>query len=224
MIFSADTLERDTKAEEAIKYDDADDAITLKVTDEMNKETGRLLRGSRMFTDGKYFYVISTRKYIRPKNAEEDHEDKPMATVLESFDPADNFKHVKSVTLTKNENGDHWISKAYKAKTETYDVDFIQQSYIATNGQQLIWKTPSNHPKLFCMLTGIKLSHTSSQKPGMEFIAKKSDKKNGFFYDNKTGGWFKIEEKQKDYDTDKCYKINDFKWNALGKVASSDAS
>jgi hypothetical protein len=87
-----------------------------------------------MFTDGKYFYVISTRKYIKPKDAEDDAEEKPMATVLESFDPANNFKHVRSVTLTIGEQGDHWISKRYKSKVESYDVDFIRQSYIATNG------------------------------------------------------------------------------------------
>jgi len=66
-----------------------------------------------MCTDGQYLYVISTRKYIKPKDAEEDADALPTATVLDKYDPADNFKHVSAVTLVKNEQGDFWIKKGY---------------------------------------------------------------------------------------------------------------
>jgi len=40
-IFNADTLKEDTEAEEAIKWDEAEGAITMKLNEEGDKETGR---------------------------------------------------------------------------------------------------------------------------------------------------------------------------------------
>jgi hypothetical protein len=121
LIFDAETLKADTVAMEAYKIDEADGAITMKKKNDFDKETGRRLQASRMFTDGQFFYTLSTRKYIAPKDVDEDAESLPMATVLEQYNPLDNFKHMRSVTLVKNEKGEHWINKEKKGDTKSYD-------------------------------------------------------------------------------------------------------
>lgn len=115
-----------------------------------------------MCTDGEFFYIISTRKYIKPKDADEDAESLPLATVLEKFDPAHNFKHVSSVTLIKNDAGDLWINKALKS-SDDYEDEFICKSYIATNGKHLLWRTKEGKVKVFDVKSGIKLKHSDDK-------------------------------------------------------------
>lgn len=66
----------------------------------MDKKTGRWLSQSPFFTDGQYFYVISTLKDVR--KLEEDEERQPTKFVLEQYDPSTSkFLHVSSTTLYK---------------------------------------------------------------------------------------------------------------------------
>lgn len=222
LIFNAETLKQDTAAMEAIKMDEEDKAITIKSVPDSDKETGRRLQASRMFTDGKYFYVISTRKFIRPKDMDEDSEALPMASVIESFDPENNFKHVKSVTLVKNEQGDIWINKAYKSMPDEYDAEFIGKSYIATNGKNLIWVTRNGKIKIFDLETGVMLHHhTSKDYDADDRLISPSSY--GNFYDVKTGGWFHIQKDEVGYNDVECYLIQDFKWDALTKVTTAES-
>jgi len=113
LILSADTLKEDKEAMEAIKWSEAEGAITMQFTEEANKETGRAIGMSKIFTDNNFLYLVSTRNYVRPKDADEDTPSLPRATVIEQYTSTD-YSFIKSVTLLKNEIKDFWAPKRYR--------------------------------------------------------------------------------------------------------------
>jgi hypothetical protein len=102
-----ETKVEETKAEDADpakateeKPDEPGFKSTLLWDDKMNKTTGRWLSHSPFFTDGQFFYVISTLKDVR--KLEEDEERQPLKWVLEKYDPSTSkFLHVSSTVLYK---------------------------------------------------------------------------------------------------------------------------
>lgn len=69
-VFDPKTLQLDKEATEAIdkKWVESEEKkeLTMKFMKEADKETGRLLKESPLFSDGTYLYVVSQQKHIKP--------------------------------------------------------------------------------------------------------------------------------------------------------------
>jgi len=59
----------------------------MKFMSEENKETGRLLNNSQIFTDGAYLYVVSQKKHIKPAESEAEAHTPPTGLVIEQYCP-----------------------------------------------------------------------------------------------------------------------------------------
>lgn len=88
-IYCPKTLQIDKEATEAINWTEAEEKkeLTMKFMSEADKETGRLLKESPLFSDGTYLYVVSQKKHIKPDNADEDAPTVPTALVIEQYCP-----------------------------------------------------------------------------------------------------------------------------------------
>lgn len=89
------------------KFSPAKDQIQSIEWTETNEETGRYLGKTPLITDGNLLYLISVRNQSKSeKEAQKDEEEpsdfKPRL-VCEVYDPAQNFKFLREVTLYKDE-------------------------------------------------------------------------------------------------------------------------
>jgi hypothetical protein len=55
----------------------------MQFKEEIDKVTGRKLNCSPLFTDGDNIYLVSEKRYIKPADADEDHQSLPTALVVE---------------------------------------------------------------------------------------------------------------------------------------------
>lgn len=136
-MYDPQTLLLDKEATEAIKYpeeseEDQVKPTTMKVMSEPHKETGRKMGNGPIFTDGTYLYIVSQKKHIKPEDADEDAPSVPTALVIEQYCTKE-WKHLKSVTLYKNEHSEIFSDK------NQLDIDlFLKSATFHTNGSYLL--------------------------------------------------------------------------------------
>lgn len=107
MIIDPNTLKEEEKFEPELEKEEPN----MLWTEKKDEKTGRHLKDSPLFTDGKYFYLVSQKHMVKDKDAPEDEEqhDEPPALVVEWFDPSTNsFKFVNSTTLKRSNNEDNF--------------------------------------------------------------------------------------------------------------------
>lgn len=83
-----------------------------------------------------HLYLVSQKKYIAPVDADEDHQSLPTAIVVEQYSSTD-FKHIRSVTLFKNEQQDYFANKSLISDPEYFE-KFALKSTWHTNGDNLL--------------------------------------------------------------------------------------
>ena len=85
-----------------------------------------------MVTDGVYlYYIVKTYPTKKQRKEAASKEEKRSKLVLEVYDPADNFKFVRKVTLFHTKTGNDF----FKSEKET---DFFSYAQFACNGQYLM--------------------------------------------------------------------------------------
>lgn len=113
-------------------------------------EGGRTLAYTPMFTDGNYLYTIS--RVIATSKEEEDAGDSlPTKFQCEIYDPKNNFKFVRAISLYKNAQKEHLVKES---NTE----DFLKRTRWATNGEYLMMFAAKGKMRFISLKTGIVVS------------------------------------------------------------------
>jgi len=126
----------------------------MHIQEKADSKTGRLLGASPLFTDGNSLYLVSQKKYIKPIDADEDHQSLSTALVIEQFGSSD-FKHIRSVTLYKNSQLDYFVNKHLQTDAEYFE-KFALKSTWHTNGENLLVCFKDKR-YLFNLKTGIRV-------------------------------------------------------------------
>ena len=151
--YNKDTLDRVVIEDEEKKYEPAEgETVSIQQSD-LNEDTGRRLGSSPLFTDGRLLYVVAMKEKSKAEKEKpqqnQDEFDKPKL-VLEAFDPAQNYKNVKSVTLYLNEH------KTPFCKYSNDQDELFRKTNWATNGQHLLCFYKSK-AFLFNLETGVRI-------------------------------------------------------------------
>ena len=136
VVFDPSTLKKDDKATEAIKWPEEDNAISMRTTEEPDKETGRKMQSSPLFTDGVHLYCCSMRVTKGPAQEDEDGESKEVekaVAVLEKYCTKE-WKCLKQTPLYKNKFLD-LFSKAAPSEVNT----FLQKACFAIASSHLYY-------------------------------------------------------------------------------------
>ena len=128
-----------------------------------NSKTGRKMGNGPIFTDGSSLYIVSQRKDVKSKDGNESDESvaPSFAIVIEQYSPNDGWKHKKSTTLLKNDQGDIFNQKSNP------DVDaYLKSATFHTNGDHLLLCHQTKR-HLFNLSTGVRVE----KKKADEFSA-----------------------------------------------------
>jgi hypothetical protein len=139
----------------------------------LDKKTGRYLQQSPFFTDGQYFYVLSTVKDVR--KIDEDEDRKETQIVLEKYDPSTSkFLHVSSTPLFR--------AKDEELKFKGNQDDFAKLMCF-TNGENLYLRhDEENLYHVHNMNSGLRLTKQSTFDSADETCNLSHDPVTGLFY------------------------------------------
>jgi len=147
--------------------------LTMKFMKEADKETGRLLKESPLFSDGTYLYVVSQRKHIKTEDVDEDAPAVPTALVVEQYCPK-TWRHLKSTTLFK-----HVANEIFTDKKQTDVDEYLKTTTFHTNGRYLMLCF-QNKRHLFDLETGIRVDKQKAEDDFCSFVF--HDHRNNIFY------------------------------------------
>ena len=117
---------------------------------------GRTLKQSPFFTDGNYFYVVSQKK-----ETSEDG-DEITQLVVESYNPNDSYKFVRSFILYKNQEKSLFVK-------DGNSLDFIMNATWYTNGKYLVI-SKGQKEYFFDMTDGVKILSQNSAHDKLNLI------------------------------------------------------